>query len=67
MFALGGCTTNFGAEHGRTVIVIVVLSIDDPQLFDARTQYLDVVDGVTVTLLPVPIGEFVTPAAPAYH
>ena len=38
MFALGGCTTIFGAAHGMTVTVIVMLSIDDPHVFVARTQ-----------------------------
>ena len=41
--------------------------IDDPQLFDTRSQYAEVVEGVTVRLLPLPIGDVVTPLVPAYH
>src|SRR5258706_364613 len=33
-----GCTTIFGALHGSTVMVMVLLSADEPQVFDARTQ-----------------------------
>ena len=56
-----GCTTIAGASHGVTAIVIVSLSIEAPQLFVARTQYVDVAAGRTTSVCPVSPASAVVP------